>query len=209
VGPSVSVERYLAVPRERAARLAGLTLRQVDYWAKTGLIEPSVDNAAFGRRVRLYGFVDLLALTVAAKLKERNVSLQHIRAIVAHVKTRGYDRPFTDLQYATLGRRVYFQHPDGSWEGDARPDQLVAREVLPLRDLHRRILDAARRREEHTEGVIEKRRGVHGSKPVFAGTRVPVDTVQRYLANGKSTDEILAAFPMLTPADVDAARAIA
>jgi DNA-binding transcriptional MerR regulator len=121
-GLSVSVERYLAVPRDRAARLAGLTLRQVDYWAKTGLIEPSVDTATFGRRVRLYGFVDLLALTVAAKLKERDVSLQHIRAIVAHLKTRGYDRPFTDLQYATLGRRVYFQHTDGSWEGDARPD---------------------------------------------------------------------------------------
>ena len=56
-------EQHLAVPRETAAKLAGLSHRQVDYWASTSLIETTVDNQMSSRRrVRLYGFVDLLAL---------------------------------------------------------------------------------------------------------------------------------------------------
>ena len=37
-------EQHLAVPRETAAKLAGLSHRQVDYWASTGLVEASVDD---------------------------------------------------------------------------------------------------------------------------------------------------------------------
>jgi hypothetical protein len=37
-------EQHLAVTRDAAARIAGLSHRQVDYWAATGLIEPTVDT---------------------------------------------------------------------------------------------------------------------------------------------------------------------
>ena len=47
-------EEHLAVTRAVAARIAGLTERQVDYWAGTGLIEPTVDTRLSpGRRIRL------------------------------------------------------------------------------------------------------------------------------------------------------------
>jgi len=45
-----------------------------------------------------------------------------------------------------------------------------------------------------------------GSKPIFAGTRIPVETVQRYLDAGCDTETILAEYPSLTVADVEAAR---
>lgn len=74
-------ERLLALPRDAAAKLAGLSRRQVDYWATTGLVSPTMErriNAS--RHVRLCGFVDLLSLVVAAELKQRRgVSLQQIR----------------------------------------------------------------------------------------------------------------------------------
>ena len=96
------------MPRDVAARIAGLTERQVDYWAGTGLIEPTVDTRLSpGRHIRLHGFIDLLALLVAAELKNRNVSLQHIRAIVTHLRSRGYASPLTELTFATIGRNVY------------------------------------------------------------------------------------------------------
>ena len=44
---------------------------------------------------------------------------------------------------------------------------------------------------------VEKRRGVHASAPVFAGTRIRVATVQRYLQQGYETSAILEAFPDL------------
>lgn len=199
-------EEHLAVTRAVAARIAGLTERQVDYWANTGLIAATVDTRLSpGRRIRLYGFIDLLSLLIAAELKDRNVSLQHIRAIVAHLRSRGYTSPPAQLAFATVGRNVYFMHEDGSWEGDLRPDQVVIHEVLNLSLLRSRIAAGARR-DEALSGKVERRRGAMGSKPVLAGTRVPVATVRRYLDAGRTIDQILESFPTLTAEDVEAVR---
>lgn len=99
---------------------------------------------------------------------------------------------------------LYFQHPDGTWEGGLRPDQLVEHRMLALEPLRRRIADQVRRQPTHA-GRVEKRHGTLGSKLVFAGTRIPVDTVTEYLDTGRSVDEVLQAFPDLTHDDVDAA----
>ncbi|MDN5856443.1 MAG: DUF433 domain-containing protein, partial [Actinomycetia bacterium] len=196
----------LAVTRDVAARISGLTERQIDYWASTGLIVPTVDTRLSpGRRIRLYGFLDLLALLIATELKGRNVSLQTIRAIVTHLRSRGYARPLTQLTFATVGRSVYFMHEDGSWEGDVEPDQIVIHEVLNLKPLRDRIA-VGTRRDSALSGQIERRRGAMGSKPVLAGTRVPVVTVKRYLDAGRSVEQILESFPALTAEDVEAVR---
>jgi uncharacterized protein (DUF433 family) len=197
-------EHRLAVTREVAARIARLTLRRVDYWAETDLVAPSVDRRLSARRrIRLYGFVDLLALAVAAELTDRGVSLQHVRQIVSRLKARGYQHPLTELRYATVGKQVYFQLEDGTWEGGLRRDQIVLHEVLNLLPLRSRIVRGVAR-DDLQIGRIEKRRGVHGSKPVLAGTRIPVETVRRYLQAGRSMQDVLDAYPDLTEADIEA-----
>lgn len=199
-------ERLLVVPRVAAARLAGISLRQADYWAATGLVAPGVDRTLGpGRRVRLYGFIDLLALMVAAELRRQGVSLQHIRQVIEHLLDRGYGQPLTQLKFAVVGKRVYFQQPDGGWESGVQPDQLVLRHVLDLEPL-RRKLDKGADRDDRLAGRTERRRGVHGSRPVFAGTRVPVDSVRRYLNAGRSVDDVLAAYPDVTRADMEAVQ---
>jgi uncharacterized protein (DUF433 family) len=120
-------------------------------------------------------------------------------------RSRGYQAPLRELRFATVGREIYFQHPDGIWEGDLRPDQVVIYEVILLDPLRLRI-DSAARRSAGDAGRVEKRRGVHASAPVFAGTRIRVATVQRYLQQGYLTDAILEAFPDLKVEDVDEAR---
>jgi uncharacterized protein (DUF433 family) len=203
----VEAPEHLAVNAATASRITRLTDRQLDYWARTGLIGPSVNRRLTpGRRVRLYGFGDLLALMVAAELKERRISLQHIRAVIDHLHARGYDQPLTQVVFATHGRQVYFQHKDGTWEGGLSPDQLVLSEVLNLEPLRRRIADGLRR-DEADIGKVERRRGALGSKPVLAGTRVPVETVRRYLAAGRTVEQIVESFPVLTTADIEAVRA--
>jgi len=199
-------ERLLAVTRDTAAKIARLSRRQVDYWARTDLVPASIDGTVGTRRhVRLYSFLDLLSLTVAAELKQRGVSLQHIRQIVRHLKTRGYDHPLTQLSYATVSKQVYFQREDGTWERGLRPDQIVLHEVLNLRPLRDRIAQGIQR--DQTEvGQTERRRGTLGSKPVIAGTRIPVDTVRRYLRAGRSNADVLEAYPDLADADIEAIR---
>ena len=206
VDEQMEAQEHLAVNAATASRITRLSDRQLDYWARTGLVGPSVNRRLTpGRRVRLYSFLDLLALMVAAELKERSISLQHIRAIVEHLRARGYDQPLTEVRFATQGRELYFQRDDGTWEGGITPDQLVLSEVLHLQPLGRRIADGLRR-DEADVGKVERRRGTLGSKPVLAGTRVPVETIQRHLAVGRTVEQIVASFPVLTAADVEAVR---
>ena len=65
-----------------ACSAAGITYRQLDYWARTGLVEPSIRNAAGSGSQRLYGFRDILVLKVVKRLLDTGVSLQNIRTAV-------------------------------------------------------------------------------------------------------------------------------
>ena len=89
-----------------ACRAAGITYRQLDYWARTGLVEPSVRSATGSGTQRLYGFRDILVLKVVKRLLDSGVSLQQIRVAVSHLRERGVE----DLSRITLmsdGASVY------------------------------------------------------------------------------------------------------
>jgi uncharacterized protein (DUF433 family) len=182
-------------------------MRRLRYWEEAGLAVPSIKRRLSEHNtVRLYSYQDLLALLVVSALRtERKMSLQKIRRVVTHLRSRGYQAPLRELKFATVGREIYFQHPDGRWEGDLRPDQIVIVEVILLDPLRLRI-DRAAARPAQDAGRVEKRRGVHASAPVFAGTRIRVATVQRYLRQGYRTEAILEALPDLSVADVEEAR---
>lgn len=200
-----SAEQVVSVPQRMAAEIAEISSRKIAYWVQQQVAGPSVVEPPRpdARPVKLYGYNDLLALLIASELQGRGVSLQHIRSVTAHLRERGYARPLTELEFATVGKQLYFRHPDGSWEGGLRPDQVVLHQVLNLEPLHRRIREGIAR-DRSKVGLTERRRGALGSKELVAGTRVPVDTVRRYLQAGRSAAQIVESFPGLTPADVTA-----
>lgn len=89
-----------------AAGVVGITYRQLDYWARTELVVPSVRPAGGSGTSRLYGFRDILELKIVKRLLDTGVSLQQIRTAVEHLRTRGT----TDLSQVTLmsdGASVY------------------------------------------------------------------------------------------------------
>lgn len=89
-----------------ACSAAGITYRQLDYWARTGLVEPSVRGAAGSGSQRLYGFRDILVLKVVKRLLDTGVSLQQIRVAIQYLRERGVE----DLAQITLmsdGASVY------------------------------------------------------------------------------------------------------
>ncbi|MPZ62496.1 MAG: MerR family transcriptional regulator [Propionibacteriales bacterium] len=89
-----------------ACNAAGITYRQLDYWARTGLVEPTVRSAHGSGTQRLYSFRDVLLLKVIKSLLDAGVSLQQIRSAVEHLRKRGTD----DLTQVTLmsdGASVY------------------------------------------------------------------------------------------------------
>ena len=89
-----------------ACKAAGITYRQLDYWARTGLVEPSIRSTLGSGTPRLYSFRDILVLKVVKRLLDTGVSLQQIRVAVGHLRERGVD----DLAQITLmsdGASVY------------------------------------------------------------------------------------------------------
>ena len=81
-----------------ACSAAGITYRQLDYWARTRLVEPSVRAAHGSGSQRLYSFRDILVLKVVKRLLDTGISLQQIRAAVQHLRDRGT----ADLAQVTL-----------------------------------------------------------------------------------------------------------
>ncbi|MBV9094141.1 MAG: MerR family transcriptional regulator [Streptosporangiaceae bacterium] len=81
-----------------ACTAAGISYRQLDYWARTGLVEPSVRAAHGSGSQRLYSFRDILVLKVVKRLLDTGISLQQIRAAVQHLRDRGAE----DLAQVTL-----------------------------------------------------------------------------------------------------------
>ena len=89
-----------------ACAAAGISYRQLDYWARTGLVEPSVREASGSGTQRLYSFRDILVLKIVKKLLDAGVSLQNIRTAIATLRDRGV----ADLAGITLmsdGTTVY------------------------------------------------------------------------------------------------------
>ncbi|MBA0051064.1 MerR family transcriptional regulator [Streptomyces sp. AJS327] len=89
-----------------ACTAAGITYRQLDYWARTGLVEPSIRPAHGSGSQRLYSFRDIVVLKIVKRLLDTGVSLQNIRTAVRHLRSRGV----TDLAQMTLmsdGATVY------------------------------------------------------------------------------------------------------
>jgi DNA-binding transcriptional MerR regulator len=89
-----------------ACTAAGITYRQLDYWARTGLVEPSVRAASGSGSQRLYGFRDILTLKVVKRLLDTGISLQQIRTAVAYLREQGAG----DIAQVTLmsdGASVY------------------------------------------------------------------------------------------------------
>lgn len=89
-----------------AARAAGISYRQLDYWARTQLVEPTIRGAAGSGSQRLYGFRDILVLKLVKRLLDTGISLQQIRTAVDQLRQSG----ISDLAQTTLmsdGASVY------------------------------------------------------------------------------------------------------
>lgn len=201
----------LAIPAAAAARLSGVSERRLQAWDQAKLVQPSIRRKVSDRNtVRLYGFQELVELRVLTALHDRHMSPQHIGKIIRRLREQGYDAPLRQLIYAVSEKELFFQHPNGDWEGGCRPDQIVIHEVLDLELVRQHVREAlGQSRPRSSEGVIERRRRVVGSKPVLSGTRTPVSAILSYVRRGYSDEKILEAFPNLTHSDIRSVRATA
>lgn len=90
----------------QACKVVGITYRQLDYWTRTGLVMPSVQEATGSGSQRLYSFNDLLQLKVVKSLTDAGASLQKVRQAIDYVRTNLSDN-WSRVTIVTDGAGVY------------------------------------------------------------------------------------------------------
>ncbi len=196
-----------AFTADRVLQLTGLSKRKLQYWEDTGLIRPSLSRPdARGRgRPRLYDFRDLVELQTAARLRQ-SVSLQVIRRVQDHLRELDYEKPLAELRFHVVGGDLVFLE-SGTVRRGRRPEQVVIAVTVPLPAIVAELEREIARLDVRRVGGVERRRGALGGKPVIAGTRIPVATVQRLVQEGLDAAQLRELYPDLTDEDISAAVA--
>ncbi len=105
-GPAAPLPADVGYRGPTACSAAGITYRQLDYWARTGLVEPGIRPASGSGTQRLYSFRDILVLKIVKRLLDAGVSLQQIRKAVEHLADRGV-QDLTQITLMSDGASVY------------------------------------------------------------------------------------------------------
>jgi DNA-binding transcriptional MerR regulator len=96
----------------QVCKIVGITYRQLDYWARTDLLKPSISEARGSGTQRRYSYTDLLELKVIKQLLDAGVSLQSARRAIECL----HDALGEDLATANLvlqGDGSVLSHSDG------------------------------------------------------------------------------------------------
>ncbi len=70
----------------RTAQVVGISYRQLDYWARTNLIRPSLADATGSGSRRRYSYRDLLELKVVKKLIDAGIRLESVREVFTYLR---------------------------------------------------------------------------------------------------------------------------
>jgi DNA-binding transcriptional MerR regulator len=71
----------------RTAEIVGITYRQLDYWARTDLVRPSLTDAAGSGSRRRYSYRDLLELRVIKNLLDAGIKLESVREVFEYLRS--------------------------------------------------------------------------------------------------------------------------
>ena len=150
----------------------------------------------------------MVALRTLELLRVQNsVPLQHLRKVAERLSHLKSDL-WTKTTLYVIHREVVFVNPESGRPEGAVSGQYVLGIPLAkvIQDTEQDVVDFTRRRED-TLGKITRTPGVAHNRPVISGTRIPVATIVRLREDGFSDDAIIAEYPDLTVADIQAALA--
>lgn len=196
-----------AFTEAQAARLTGVSQRQLRYWASDGFFVPGLAVTQLELPAGPhYSFRDLVCLKVISALRnDAKIPLKELRTVKEKLSHLGDDMWATTTLYI-LGKRVVFDNPETRERTELSSGQFVLQiPLLVVTGEMDQAVRAMRQRDADSVGKIVRRRGVLQNQAVLAGTRIPVRVIKEFSAAGYSVEQILAEFPTLARADVKAA----
>lgn len=114
----------------RAAEIVGITYRQLDYWARTDLVRPSLRDASGSGTRRLYSYRDLLELRAIKTLLDAGIRLESVRQVFTYLRDHlGED--VTSANLVIQGSHSVLVQSDGELVDLLREGQGVLN-ILPM-----------------------------------------------------------------------------
>jgi predicted RNase H-like HicB family nuclease/DNA-binding transcriptional MerR regulator len=114
--------------------LTGVSYRNLDYWARTGLVRSSIRAAGGKGSRRVYAFQDLVALRLVKQLRAAGIPLQAIRRAVKFLQTHA-DAPLSRLALVADGKKILARTDDPAWmiEATGAGQVVISVDVAPIR----------------------------------------------------------------------------
>lgn len=147
--------------------IVGITYRQLDYWARTGLLHPSISQARGSGSQRVYSYSDLLQLKVIKRLLDSGVSLQAARRAIECLRSSGEDLASANL--VINDQKSVLAQTDEVLIDLLKGGQTVLNMVLPLGGLVSELEAAIT-----GLGLPAARTGTQASLPLANGDAGPV-----------------------------------
>lgn len=150
----------------QACKLAGITYRQLDYWARTGLVRPSVADAHGSGSQRSYSYRDILELKVIKHLLSGGISLQAARRAVEYLR-QNLNEDLSNADLLVVGQGTVLVRSGEELVDLLNGGQLVMSIVVSIHEIVNELRAAvvAMDRGLLTEGsTTEKRTAVPGQQ---------------------------------------------
>ncbi len=136
----------------QTCKIVGITYRQLDYWTRTNLVEPSLQPAKGSGTQRLYSFNDLLQLKVIKNLTDAGASLQKVRQAIDYVRDNLAD-DWSKVTIVADGAGVYACTSDSEVVDLLRSGQGVLGAVVAVDRVREQLQGTLRELRPQTEDV--------------------------------------------------------
>jgi DNA-binding transcriptional MerR regulator len=108
---TIGATEELGYRAPQVCRIVGITYRQLDYWARTDLLKPSLQAAKGSGSQRLYSFTDIVQLKVIKRLLDAGMSLKKIRSAMDILRDElSSEQPLADVTLLSDGVTIYAAH---------------------------------------------------------------------------------------------------
>jgi DNA-binding transcriptional MerR regulator len=114
-------------------RLTSIGAKTLHFWDRSGFISPSIVQANGTGSRRIYSFRDLVALRVAAQLRDAGISLQSLRKVVLALRDmHDLEQPLAETYLVTNGHEVFEKHGEDVMSVLRQPGQAMFSFVIDL-----------------------------------------------------------------------------
>ena len=151
-------------PRQ-VTKLTGVPYSTLNFWAKNGLVQPSVASGAGSGSERVYNFNDLVALKVAFELRRSGVTTSSLKKIITFLReNERMEKPLSEARLVVTGHDVAIVRKGELVSVLSKPGQGYLSFVVDLAQMIGELVNVADATKTFARGIASEPASTEGHK---------------------------------------------